>query len=98
MQAVLDLLVDVASAAPSLMSGPKCAVEALLAEDDPELAVLAARLLAAASSAVRPVGGGKITLPLMDALRPVVDRLQGLFRVDLHVGQGLLVSGADLSV
>ena len=58
MQAVLDLLVGIASAAPSLMSGSKRAVEALLAEDDAELAVLAARLLSAASSAVRPLGEG----------------------------------------
>ncbi len=59
MQAVLDLLVGIASAAPSLMSGSKRAVEALLAEDDAELAVLAARLLSAGSSAGRPLGEGK---------------------------------------
>ncbi len=67
MQAVLDLLVDIASAAPSLMSGSKRAVEALLAEDHSELAVLAARLLSAASGAVPPLGGGRTTSPLEDA-------------------------------
>ena len=59
MQAVLDLLGGIANAAPSLMHGCKCAVEALLVEEDSELAVLAARLLSAASSAARFPDGGK---------------------------------------
>ena len=58
LQAVLEWLIDVANAAPSLLPSCQRAVEALLAEDDPQLAVTAARVLAAASSAMRSKKAG----------------------------------------
>ena len=58
LQAVLEMLVDVANAVPSLFGSSHGAVQALLAEDDSQLAATAARLLAAMSSTRRPETGG----------------------------------------
>lgn len=58
--AVLELLAAVASAAPALFASLRSEVASLLAEDDPQLAVAAARVLAAAGASMRAHNPGAL--------------------------------------
>ena len=59
--AVLDLVAAVAGAVPALLAGLRSEVASLLAEDDPQLAVAAARMLAAAGAAMRAHSPGALS-------------------------------------
>ena len=58
--AVLELLADVAAASPGLFAALRSEVASLLAEDDPQLSVAAARVLAAAGGAMRADSPGAL--------------------------------------
>lgn len=58
--ALLELLADVAAASPGLFAGLRSEVAGLFAEDDPQLSVAAARMLAAAGAAMRSHSPGAV--------------------------------------